>query len=62
MDGYAVAISDSDFASGGLRQEGNVRPNRIFTADSAIILYRAGELSSQKVHEVITRIIEIISA
>lgn len=61
-DEYAVAISDSDFVSGGLRQESNIRPNRIFAADSAIILYRAGELSSQKVREVITRIVEIISA
>lgn len=61
-DEYAVTISDSDFISGGLRQESNIRPNRIFTADSAIILYRAGELSSQKVREVITRIVEIISA
>ena len=61
-DSYAIAISDSDFTSSGLRQESNVRPNRIFTADSTIILYRAGVLSSKKVQEVVAKIIQIISA
>ncbi len=61
-DSYAIAISDSDFNSGGLHQESNIRPNRIFTADSTIILYRAGVLSSQKVQEVIAKIIQMISA
>ncbi len=59
-DSYAIAISDGDFTSGGLHQESNIRPNRIFTADSNIILYRAGVLSSQKVQEVIVKIIQII--
>ena len=37
-DKYAVEISDKDFETGGLRQPSNVRPNRIFTADSHIVL------------------------
>lgn len=61
-DSYALTLSDDDFTSGGLRQESNIRPNRIFTADSNIILYRAGVLSSAKLQEVITRLIQIISA
>lgn len=61
-DGYALAIADADFMSGGLRQESNIRPNRIFTADSNIILYRAGTLSPQKLQEVIERIVQIIEA
>lgn len=61
-DNYAIAISDSDFTSGGLHQESNIRPNRVFTADSNIILYRAGVLSSRKVQEVVAKIIQIISA
>jgi len=60
-DGYALPLSDDDFTSGGLRQESNIRPNRIFTADSNIILYRAGVLSSKKVQEVVAKIIQIIS-
>lgn len=40
----------------------NVRPNRIFTADRDIILYRAGRLKKEKVKEVIEKIIEILQA
>jgi mRNA interferase MazF len=60
-DPYAIAISDIDFKSGGLHKDSNVRPNRIFTADSKIVLYRAGVLAPNKVKEVIDKIIEIIS-
>jgi len=60
-DSYAIPITDSDFATGQLRQDSNVRPNRLFTADSNIILYRAGMLSTSKVQEVIAKIVQIIS-
>jgi len=61
-DNYAIPISDSDFAAGNLRRDSNVRPNRLFTADSNIILYRAGVLSPRKVQEVVDKIVQIISA
>ncbi len=32
-DRYAIPIADSDFSAGGLRQDSNVRPNRLFAAD-----------------------------
>ena len=41
-DQYAISLLESDFASGGLRQASYIRPNRLFTADSNIVLYRAG--------------------
>jgi len=37
-----------------------VRPNRIFTADSHIILYKAGSLTVNRLNEVIDKIVEII--
>jgi mRNA interferase MazF len=61
-DNYAIPIADTDFTSGGLRQPSNIRPNRLFTADGNIILYRAGVLTSKKVQEVVAKIIEIVSA
>ncbi len=61
-DSYAIPIADRDFQSGTLRQESNVRPNRLFTVDSNIILYRAGVLSPHKVHDVVAKIIQIIKA
>lgn len=59
-DQYAVTIEDSDFSSGGLNQTSNVRPNRLFTADQQIILYKAGQLKPEKLEQVITKIIEIL--
>ncbi len=39
-DSYAISIDDKDFETGGLKQPSNVRPNRVFTADSHIVLYK----------------------
>lgn len=49
-DMYAITLDDNDFEQGALMQAGNVRPNRVFIADSHIILYRVGHLKSEKVH------------
>lgn len=59
-DNYAVQLGDEDFATGNLKQPSNIRPNRIFTADSHIILYRVGTLRAEKLSEIIDRIVEII--
>ncbi|MGH9838637.1 MAG: type II toxin-antitoxin system PemK/MazF family toxin [Blastocatellia bacterium] len=61
-DQYAIPLLDSDFTSGGLRQPSNIRPNRLFTADANIILYRAGVVSQAKLREVTDRIIRILTA
>lgn len=61
MDRYAVPIDESDFEEGSLRKTSIVRPNRIFTADRKIILYRAGHLKSDKINEIMTRIIDILT-
>lgn len=60
-DRHAVSIDESDFEEGSLRKRSNVRPNRIFTADSKIILYKAGHIKSSKIDEVVDRIIEILT-
>lgn len=60
-DGYSVQIADTDFEKGGLQKDSNVRPNRIFTADSGIIAYSAGNLSPGKVNEVVSQIISILN-
>ena len=59
-DGSAILIRQSDFAQGGLRQDSHVRPNRLFTADSKLILYQAGKLKAAKVDEIIAKIVEIV--
>lgn len=61
-DCYAVLIQENDFESGGLRQESNARPNRLFTADEHIILYRIGNLKKPKIEQIIYTITEIIKS
>lgn len=59
-DKYAILLTDDDFENGGLKQPSNLRPNRIFTADSSIVLYRVGNLKIGKLEVVIKSVIEII--
>ena len=59
-DKYAIQISDNDFETGSLKQPSNVRPNRIFTADSNLVSYRVGNLKIKKLNEVIEKVVEII--
>ncbi len=60
-DAYAIPLSDDDFATGDLRQISNVRPNRLFTAEAGIILYRVGNVSPEKMQEVVTKLVQIIT-
>ncbi|AFZ37816.1 transcriptional modulator of MazE/toxin, MazF [Stanieria cyanosphaera PCC 7437] len=59
-DSYAVAVTNNDFTTGGLNQNSNIRPNRLFTADRGLILYKAGQLTANKLKEVIDKIINIL--
>ena len=59
-DESAVALTRHDFTSGGLPSESNVRPNRLFTADSAIVIRTAGRISATKVEAVVGEILRII--
>jgi hypothetical protein len=37
-----------------------VRPNRLFTADNAIVLYRVGSLVPAKLSQVVDRVVSIL--
>jgi mRNA interferase MazF len=60
-DSYAISLQNSDFLDGKLNQDSNVRPNRLFTADSNIVLYRVGSIKPEKIGQVVDRIVEIIA-
>lgn len=60
QDRYAIPLKQSDFASGHLRQPSNIRPNRLLTVDTSLILYRAGVLQEEKVSHVIDGVVDII--
>ncbi len=60
-DSYATSLSNTDFASGNLKHLSNIRPNRLFTADANIVLYRIGTLEKKKLEAVTKKIVEIFS-
>lgn len=59
-DGQEISIEDSNFQEGSLHQSSNVRPNRLFTADRRIILYKAGFLTEAAFERVIDRLVAIV--
>jgi len=58
-DQHAVRIDDEDFETGSLHRSSS-RPNRIFTADRNIVLYRVGHLRPNKFDEVIYELTAIL--
>ena len=59
-DMYAIPLDDTDFDEGCIKHKSNVRPNRLFTADRRIILYRIGLLKREKIQSVIKNVVEIL--
>lgn len=60
-DDHAVSLLKSDFETGSLPVDSNIRPNRIFTADKNIIIKKAGTVKSEVQNAVVAKIINIIS-
>ena len=61
-DPDAIGIEASDFQTGGLpRPTSNIRPNRLFTADSRIIQRKAGLLTIDTMTNVTSAIIAILT-
>jgi mRNA interferase MazF len=59
-DFYAIPLDTQDLESGTLNRKSNIRPNRIFTADKSIILYKLGHLNEEKIKETIEKVVEIL--
>ena len=60
IDTYSIELNDNNFESGNLNKNSNIRPNRIFTADKKILLYKVGHLKKEKITETIDKIISIL--
>jgi mRNA interferase MazF len=52
-DKYAIPLTEEEFQSGSLKRKSNIRPNRLFTADTHIILYKIGHVKNEKLNEII---------
>ena len=61
-DQYSIRLDTPDFVAGGLSQSSRIRPNRLFTADSGIVVYRAGHVSAEKLRETRDKLVSIMDA
>lgn len=60
FDKYLIELTDSDLKQGNLNLDSYIRPNRIFTADKSVILYKIGSIKEAKVQEVVDGVIKIL--
>ncbi len=58
-DDYSVEYAEGDFYTGDLPEDGNIRPNRLFTGDENIVIRKAGRFTQKKINEVMDKIGEI---
>lgn len=61
-DESALALGDLDFERGSLKKPSNVRPNRLFTADRALILGVVGRIKPEAIRTVIDAVVRILEA
>lgn len=59
-DNFSISLMQSDFESGSLHQDSNIRPNKIFTLDRSLILYKVGHLTEDKLSECIGKDCSIV--
>jgi mRNA interferase MazF len=59
-DDYAVVLPEAEVIRGNLKMESNIRPNRIFTTEKSVILYKVGGISARKFKEVRDKIMTIL--
>lgn len=60
QDGYSIKLDAEDFAEGSLPLQSYVRPNRLFTADENIILYKIGRLKAEKFSQIVEMLVRIL--
>ena len=60
-DNYSISLKNGDFKEGKLNVDSVIRPNRLFTADKSIVLYKAGSLKNSKIKEVEKMIVKIFT-
>ena len=61
LDSYSIKLESDDFSSGTLNMKSNVRPNKLFTADKSVILYKVGSLNKDKMNEVTDKLVDIFT-
>ena len=58
-DIQAIELSDTDFSKGSLQRISFVRPGKLFTAHSSLIVSHVGNLKKEKFNFIIDEIVKI---
>ncbi len=58
----AIPLLTTDFQSGSLQQNSNIRPNKIFTLDETLVIYKIGHLTQSKIDEYVKKVCNIIKS
>jgi len=59
-DPQAITIADPDFRTGSLRVTSFARPGKLFTANSSLMVRRAGNLKAETIQSIVEAIITIL--
>ncbi len=59
-DPRAVALADTDFRTGSLRVMSYVRPGKLFTANSSLMMTQVGSLKDEMVKDIVEAVISIL--
>ncbi len=62
FDQYSLRLHPSDFEQGKLRQLSMIRPNKLFTADRSLLLYKIGSLNKKKLKDVEDALVRIFTS
>ncbi len=60
-DPLALGIDDADFREGGLRRESFVRPGKLFTASSALVVATVGRLTHEKHKDILEVVVRLFN-
>jgi len=60
-DGYSMLISSEDFGVGRLKHDSYARLPNLFTCEDDVIMGMAGQLKTDKMAEIVRRIIAILN-
>ncbi len=61
-DTFSVAVEADDMDGGSLAKTSNIRPNKLFTAEESLILYKVGALKPEKLKTAIDKVVEIFTS
>ncbi len=61
-DSSAIALTQADFASGGLRVDSFARPGKLFTANDRLIVKSVGTLRPESFDKVIRAVVSLLTS